>query len=102
MTRVQAHPIFPYARIRASGSISMGWAVGQLIMKDGRPRIGRRHLAVRLTALVLRQIYVSPREGPRLKVLDRQLRALRSKQAEYTRILSLLRHRARGLTSCTD
>ena len=37
---IRIHPIFPYARIKASGLISMGWAVMQVIMKDGRPPDG--------------------------------------------------------------
>ena len=90
----RAHTIFPYARIRASGSISMGWAIGQAVVKNGLPRRGRRHLAVRLTELVLRQISVSRREWPRLKVLDRQMRALRWKQANYTGSVALIKLRA--------
>lgn len=91
---VRAHPIFPYARIRASGSISMGWAVGQAIVKDGRPRMGRRHMAVRLTELLLRRLSVRRREWPPLKALDRRMRSLCSKQAIYTFSLALIKLRA--------
>ena len=90
----RAHPIFPYARIRASGSISMGWAVGQWIMKDGRPRMGRRHLIARLTYLFLRSVALPRRQWPSLKVLDRRMRSLCSKQAEYIRTFAQVRMRS--------
>ena len=95
----RAHPIFPYSRIRASGSISMGWAVGQAIVKDGRPRMGRKHLAVQLKESLIRLYRVTRNDRSNLKILDRQLRRLRKQQAIFVRVIWLIRKRAAGFNT---
>jgi hypothetical protein len=91
---IRAHPIFPYARIRASGSISMGWAVEQTIMRDGRLRKGRRHLALRLTNSFMRTLALPRREWASLQVLDRRMRSLCSMQTVYIRSFAQVRMRS--------
>ena len=94
VTEAQGHPILPYARIRASGSISMGWAVRTTIVKDGRPRMGRRHLSARLADALPKTIALPRRERQSLKALDRRMRSIRSKQAIYIRSLAQIKLRA--------
>jgi hypothetical protein len=94
VTEAQCHPIIPYTRTRASGSISMGWAVRTTFLVDGRPRMGRRHLSARLSDAVLRAVALPRRERQSLKALDRRMRSIRSRQAIYFRSLARIKLRA--------
>lgn len=85
--------LFPYAALNR-GYVTVGWAEQYPVVRDGRVRTGRRHVANRLTTELLKRYRVPKSCWPPLRAFDRLMEVLRREQGRYSRAIGIAKHAA--------
>lgn len=83
--------LFPYCTSSRDGYLALGWALPERIMRGGRLRSGRHHVASRLSRAILTALHVPRRAWSLLRDTDRRMRALRREHARYARVIGRAR-----------
>ena len=96
---LQTAQLFPYVTTGKHGYVAAGWAIPETFRREGRLRVGRCHLASKLSGVILKGLRVPRDSWPALRAIDRQMRLLRREHQRYARAIGRVRRLRRTLPS---